>query len=302
MDPGVAPPESGSGRSSFVLPQGVAVKSTSIESPILSNRSFVSVMEPLEDRKLFAASLQVENLDVIPGYERMIFNKITILNKTIPNKFKEFGNLRLKNVGDASLSLTNLQVSGPFRIVSGFPSSIAPGKSVDVRVQFTATAPPPFIYNQTAGENTQNKAGTWLGGIKFNTNDPRNATYTEGLAGWYQTRTEDNQEPNLQSNVNLLMDYKTVFNASKTVYYLQPGGRPKYYGEEVASGYWLKADPAKNVFVRQVAAWHGQGTNVSIAWHSPGSRARNTIFTHDGRWSQSFLPPLLNSTAASHKR
>lgn len=254
-------------------------------------------LEPLETRRLLAASLQVENLDIIPGYERMIFAKVGQLDPNIPNKFKEFGNLRLKNVGDATLSLSNLKVQGPFKVVSGFPSSLAPGKSADVRVQFTATAPPPFTYNQTAGLTDQTRAGAWIGSLKFNTNDPRNGTYTEGLAGWYQSRSENNQEPSLQTAVNLIMDYPTTFGPARSTFFTQPGGKPKYYGEEVVSGYWRQADPSKQVYVRQIAAYHGQGDNVAISWHPQGSTLRKTIFAHDGRYSQTFLPPLLNSTA-----
>jgi hypothetical protein len=45
--------------------------------------------------------------------------------------------------------------------------------------------------------------------MTFATNDPANATYVEGLAGWFQNDSERNQEPNLQATINLISDYKT---------------------------------------------------------------------------------------------
>jgi hypothetical protein len=215
----------------------------------------------LEGRRLFAATLTVENLDIIPGYERMIFNKIGTLDEETPNTFKDKGVLRLRNTGDQTLTLSNLAINGPFKVVGDFPGSIQPGGSANVTVQFTATAPPAFTYNQTAGLTNIRDGGSYIGSLEFNTNDPANATYRETLAGWYQKFSEKNNEPSLQTMVNLLMDYPTDLAPPKTVV-LGQDDKPKYYGEEIVSAYWPRwggepelspTDPRWNVgVVRQL--------------------------------------------------
>lgn len=253
------------------------------------------VVEPLENRQLMSATLVVENLDVVPGYERMVFTKIANLDQTTPNKFKDKGVLKLKNTGDQPLTLSGLDIDGPFQIVGSFPSEIAPGASANVTVQFVANAPPAFTYNQTAGFTNQSQAGAHIGSLSFSTNDPASATFTEGLAGWFQTHSEKNNEPNLQTIVNLLLDYKTTIAPPGTVLLAQ-NSNPVYYGEEVVSGYWQRLNPAKHVTVRQIAAFHGQGQNVPVSWFSEGSNTNNLIFRHDGAASQTLLPNILGGT------
>ncbi|QOV89263.1 Calx-beta domain-containing protein [Humisphaera borealis] len=254
------------------------------------------VVEPLEGRQLMSASLVVENLDIVPGYERMVFTKIANLDQNTPNTFKDKGILKLKNVGDEPLELSNLNVSGPFQIVGSFPTAIAPGASANVTVKFNATTPPAFTYNQTAGLTNQTQAGAHIGSLTFATNDAANATFTEGLAGWFQTHSEKNNEPSLQTTINLLLDYKTNIAPPHTTF-LSQGSEAQYYGEEVVSGYWQRVNPAKSVGVRQIAAYHGQGQNVPVSWFNQGSNTNNLIFRHDGAASQTLLPNILGGTA-----
>ena len=256
------------------------------------------VIEPLESRQFFSASLQVQNLDIIPGYERLIFSKVGQLDPNIPNKFKDTGKLRLLNTGDTALQISGAAFSGPFKVIGALPSSIAPGKSADITIQFTATAPPAFTYNQTNGFNEQTRAGTYIGSFSFKTNDPQHATWKEELAGWYQTRSEHNQEPSLQVMINLIMNYKTNIAPPKTVQLTQ-GSTPKYYGEEVVSAYWQRVDASKNVGVRQIAAYHTQGTDVPVFWFSKAAKTQHQILRHDGKWSQSFLPPSLGGSGSA---
>ncbi|QOV89264.1 hypothetical protein IPV69_24150 [Humisphaera borealis] len=255
------------------------------------------VVETLECRQLLSASLQVENLDVIPGYERMVFTKIGNPDETTPNKVKETGVLKLRNIGDEPLTFSNITFSGPFKVVGSFPTSIAPGGSAEVTLQFTATSTPTYTYNQTSGITEPRRGGAHIGSLTFKTNDPANPTFTEGLAGWYQVYSERNNEPGLQTIVNLLLDYKTVIAPPKTVL-LEQADTPKYYGEEVVSAYWNRANPAKSVSVRQIAAYHGQGNDVPIYWHSQGG-ANNLLFRHDGAASQTLLPNILGGTGAA---
>jgi len=247
-------------------------------------------IEHLEPRRLFAASLAVENLDVLPGFERLIFNRIRNINTEIPNYVKERGTLKLSNTGDQTLRFSDVKINGPFRILGLPPTSIAPGKFVHLSVQFTATAPPPFTFNQTMATTHQIHAGTWNGTLTFKTNDPNNLTYSEALAGWFQTDSEANQEPSLQSIINLISDYPTNINPTRIHQLTQPADAPKYYGEEVVSAYWQSADPSKVVRVRHLSAFKTQGVDVRVQWFNKSDKVLKTTLLTDGKAMQSFLP------------
>lgn len=248
-----------------------------------------ATIEQLESRQFLSASLGVQNLDVLPGFERLIFNRIRTPNADIPNDTKERGTLKLTNSGDQTLKLSGVKVTGPFRVLGLMPTSIPAGKSVNVTVQFTASKLPTFTYNQTAGFDNANKGGVWAGTLSFTTNDPANPTYSEALSGWFQMESEKNEEPGLQTIVNLMSDYKTNIAPANTVHLTQPQSTPQYYGEEVASAYWTAADSSKSVSIRQLATFHTQGNDVVTGWFKKGQGA-STIFTTDGKAGQSFMP------------
>ncbi|QOV91456.1 hypothetical protein [Humisphaera borealis] len=249
-----------------------------------------AMVEPLESRRLFAASLQVENLDVLPGFERMIFNRIRNTNVDLGNYVKERGTLKLTNTGDQTLRFSDVKITGPFRILGLPPSSIAPGKFIHLSVQFTATATPAFTYNQTMATTNQTQAGAWIGSMTFKTNDPNNLTYTEGLAGWFQEDSERNEEPNLQTIVNLIGDFKTNINSTKIPTLSQPDDAPKYYGEEVVSAYWSAADPSKVVRVRHLSSFKTVGIDIVVKYFNKTDKILKTVLTTDGLAGQSFLP------------
>jgi hypothetical protein len=247
-------------------------------------------IECLESRRFLSASLQVTNLDVLPGSERMIFNKIKNPNPTIPNYVKDTGKLQLTNAGNTSLTLSGLTFSGPFKLVGSLPTSIAAGKSVTLTVQFTATSVPKTTYNQTSGTTSVGLAGTWIGSMTFKTNDPAHTTYKEELAGWYQTDSEKNEEPNLVTLVNLIGNFKTNVAPAGTVVLSEPDTAPKYYGEEIKSMYWSVNNAAKPVSLRQLASWHKVGDVTTADWFKKSDKAVRNVFSIDGSASQSFLP------------
>lgn len=251
-----------------------------------------ALIEHLEPRQLFAASLQVENLDVLPGFERMIFSRIRNPNTELPNYVKERGTLRLTNAGDQTLRFSDVKINGPFRILGAEPTSIPPGKSIHLTVQFTATTVPKFTYNQTMATTSMTQAGAHIGSMTFKTNDPSNLTYTEGLAGWFQTDSEKNQEPSLQTIVNLISDYKTNIHPTITPTLTQPTNAAKYYGEEVVSGYWTAADPSRAVRVRQVSSFKSMGIEVRLQYFLKSDKIPRTAMLTDGLAAQTFLPHL----------
>jgi len=274
---------------------GITLRSQSFRKPALERAVSSFAIETLECRRLLSASLQVETADLIPGPERIVFTKIANLDEESPNTFKDEGVLRLRNVGDEPLVLSNLNIEGPYKVVGSFPDSISPGASANVTIQFTATAPPTFTYNQTNALTNQRQAGAYIGSLSFSTNDPANTTYSETLAGWFQTFSEANNEPSLQSMVNLLFDYQTNIAPPRTVT-LSQDDEPVYYGEEVVSAFWQRANSSKPVGVRQIAAYHTQGVNVPVYWHAQGSTTNNLLFRHDPAASQTLLPNIQGGT------
>src|SRR4051794_17281204 len=108
-------------------------------------------VEALESRQLLsAAALSLQNLDGLPEAGRMIFNRINVLDQNVHNVVHDRGKLRLLNTGGQTLSIQSLTFSGPWKVAgTAPPTSIAPGKFVDLTVQFTATKAPAYTYNQT---------------------------------------------------------------------------------------------------------------------------------------------------------
>lgn len=249
------------------------------------------VVEHLEARRFMSATLQVENLDVVPGFERMIFNRIRNPNLEEPNYVKDRGTLRLRNAGDQTLRFSGVEIDGPFRILGLPPMAIPQGKAVTLTVEFTATRPPPFTYNQTNASTNSRDAGAYIGSMTFRTNDPANATFVEGLAGWFQNDSERNQEPNLQATINLISDYATNI-ADGRVVTLPQGPSPTYYGEEERDGqYWRAANPGQDVFVRQLSKFRSQGDVTNFGYFvRSGSPVAQTVLRSGRLAGQSFLP------------
>ena len=247
------------------------------------------MIELLEPRRLFAASLTVENLDIVPGSERVIFNRISTPNPDSPNVVKDRGTIRLTNTGDQMLKFSSIKVTGPFRVLGIMPHAIAAGKSVNLTIQFTATVAPHFTYNQTSGFDNQVRGGAHIGSLVLTTNDAANATYTEELAGWWQAESEKNEEPNLQTLINVIANYKTDIAPPRTAILSQTDEAASYYGEETISAYWQVANPSKPVNVRQLATFHTQGNPVFLSWYPKGGGTRS-LYAADGSTGQSFLP------------
>jgi len=248
------------------------------------------LVEPLESRSLLSASLGITNLDVIPGPERMIFNKIGIPNSKFPNYVKDTGQLQLTNNGSTTLTLSGLAFTGPFKLVGTMPTSIPAGKSVTLKIQFTANTVPKTTYNQTSGTTATNRGGTWIGSMTFKTNDPAHATYKEELAGWYQVDSEKNEEPNLVTQINLIENFKTNIAPAGTVDLTEGDTTAKYYGEEVKSAYWTVNNTTRPVQVRQIGSWHTQGDKSTLDYFKKSDKVVRNVFTTDGLAGQAFLP------------
>lgn len=259
-------------------------------------------MEHLEQRQLLAAgpALTLVNLDKVPGNERMVFNRVGHLDAKVPNVVHDKAKLRLQNTGGATLSIKSLKFSGPWKIVGTAPTSIAAGKFSDITIQFTANVVLPYTFNQTNGTTNVRGGSVYTGSLTIATNDTARPSQVEQLAGWYQDKSENSEEASLQTILNLVFNYKTNISSTRNSILSESTGK-KLYGEEVNSAYWSLADTTKSVYIRQIAAFHTQGTPTVLKWFNKGSSASTYLFTTEGKEGQAFLPHMQGSTAIAEK-
>ena len=234
------------------------------------------------------AEIGLENLDGAPFTDRLAMNKIQDFTNDdrADNRFHDVATLRVRNTGTADLvfGATPVATTGNFAVVNppAAGARIAPGASLDLQVRFTATS-------RTAGD-VQN------GTLTLNTNDADEAATVVQLSGFWQSRNEGGQEPSLQELLNTFGYATQVVKPGET---LNQGGRIVRVGDEVLSPYWLRADGSAPVTVRQISAFHTQGNVAALYWHNKGSTTVTNLFTHDGEWGQSFLPPKNGTSGAT---
>jgi hypothetical protein len=217
----------------------------------------------------------VTNLDGVPYPDRVVFDRIGSLASPPANIVHDRASVRISNTGGSALTVNALTISGSWSLVSppSMPATIAAGGHLDVTLRFTAQS-----------TNVQ------MGSLTIRSSDAAAPTKVVTLAGWWQSVSEGGKEPSLSTIVNTEFSYKTtMLYAGQT---LNRQGRIETAGEEVLSPYWTRVDTTKPVAVRQLAAFHTQGSTATIRWHARGSTSLTSIFTHAGAEGQSFLPHL----------
>jgi hypothetical protein len=258
--------------------------------------------------------LVVQNLDGVPFDDRLTFSRIQVQP---PEMLKDFqGNfyqppnnvehdvatVRLTNTKSTPVTINAVTLSNTsaWKITSASAAGtvLQPGQSVLVTVKFVATSAPATTVNETVGAGSNGKAsnGTYHGTLKVTTSDAASNRSID-LAGYYQLKNEKEQEPNVTTLVNKVFGYTTTILGSGQS--LAQGGRATAVGEEVLSGYWLRADTTQSVSVRQLAAYHTQGDTASLQWFAKGSGTLKTILTHNGVDAQSVLPRNTQGNAAA---
>jgi fibronectin type 3 domain-containing protein/regulation of enolase protein 1 (concanavalin A-like superfamily) len=232
------------------------------------------------------AEIGLENLDGAPFSDRLAMNRIqNSVNSTVPNnQFHDVATLRVRNTGSSDLVLNSLTTTGAFAVLNppAAGTHVGPGGTLDLKVQFNAQS-------RTAGD-VQN------GTLTINSNDADEAATVVQLSGFWQSRNEGGQEPSLQEVMNTF-GYKTTIAGPGEV--LSNGGRIQRVGDEVLSPYWFRADTSAPIQVRQLTAFHTQGNTAALFWHNKGSTTVTNLFTHDGLWGQSFLPPKNGTNGAT---
>ena len=58
------------------------------------------------------------------------------------------------------------------------------------------------------------------------------------------------------------------------------------------SAYWAAADRTKNVFIRQLASFHTQGSSSNLYWYKKGTSTTSKLLTTAGSDGQTLLPHL----------
>lgn len=224
--------------------------------------------------------LAVENLDGAPYADRLVFNRISTLN--FPGYgVHNLGAVRLRNTGEAPLTVKGLTLAGPFALADGvaLPATIAPGGNLDVRVRFVATS-----------------GRLHSGSLTVESNDPDEGARAVQLAGAWQSVSEGGQEPLLPELLQVF-GYKTVLLREGQK--LANKGIVGAVGEEVLAPYWRRADTTKSVTVRQLAAFHTQNQANTLRWHAKGSTALNFVVTHAAGDAQSVLPRRYGSDSVA---
>ncbi|QOV91332.1 PA14 domain-containing protein [Humisphaera borealis] len=264
------------------------------------------------------AEIGLENTDAVPFPDRLVFSRVqtqppdtkTLTDGTVvqpPNNVThDTAVLRLRNTGSAPLTLNSLAVSNTsaWTIVNAptAGTQIAAGGFLDITVRFVAQTLPTWPgFNSTVDPTAQaaNQSGFYTGSLTINTNDADEAVTTVQLAGWWQNKSEKNQEPSVPTLVNNILGYRTkILNNGQTM--ADGWNGAGVLGEEVLSKYWVRADGSAPVEVTQLAAWHGQGDTARLRWAPfayPGSVA--TVFTHSGPSGQSILPLINGGTTVA---
>jgi fibronectin type 3 domain-containing protein len=261
----------------------------------------------------------LQNLDGAPSPDRMVFNRIQIqppdpkkvwnpstqsydLYQPPNNVVHDTATVRVRNTGSGPLTIGSLVLNSAAWTLVNPPAAgtqVAPGSFLDVTVKFVAQGRPAGqTENQTVGALDGTAAadtgGAWNGTLTINTDDADEPATVIQLAGWWQKKSELNQEPQLHMVINRLFGYgTTILRPGET---LNHGGRPTPVGEEVLSAYWQRADASRPVTVRQLVAFHSQGATETLRTFLRGSTSTSAVFTHEAIEGQSMLPHLSGST------
>jgi len=227
-------------------------------------------------RAAAGGNIVAENLDGAPYADRMVFSRIQTPDPVKGNSFHDRATLRIRNTGSGALDVTALVVAGPWQLAPAnvVPATIAPGAYLDVLVTFVASA-------------IGDRGGLYQGSVSVASDDADEPLLRIELAGFWQSVSEQGQEPDL-IELGQLFGFSTSFVYRGQV--LDRNGLVTVAGDEVLSPFWQRADAGKPVGVQQLAAFHNQGNVGTIYWHAKGSNTLNSIVAHIGADGQSVLP------------
>jgi hypothetical protein len=249
---------------------------------------------PLSNALLF-----IENPDKFPSNEEFVFSKIQIpwsRDGVVYNSNHDYLKVRIHNKGLSPLIIRNLTLSdttwkieqfngSSYSPGAGLPKTVNSGSFVDVMLRFIA-------FNQATRVKVLRET------LTVASNDDKYPSKLVFLNGLWQKAGEGNNEPYAQEIINAFgFKTKTGFNHTDP----DLGDTTKLKGDEIKPSYFVLANTALPVSVRQISAYHGCcNSTEKISWFSKGSPTLNSVFTHIAVDGQSLLPRRSASgTAAS---
>ncbi|WP_043361989.1 putative Ig domain-containing protein [Belnapia sp. F-4-1] len=278
---------------------------TQYQLRVVSNAPGANAIDYLDIRPMAAnpnADIAVQSLD--PAYfdNRLHFSYLENPNGSAPNRdFKESGTVRISNTGTEALSVLGAEINGPFvlanpAVFNGL--TLAAGQSIDVTVLFNRAAYTPPTSNVDATSTV------FEGSIRLITNDADSPVATIDLAGFWQSRDEGGQEPNV-NEVWKVFGFGNVIEGLTT----SGGGENSTLNDfdlyrsadatEVLSPYWRIADGVTQVKVTHIAAFHGP-SGATFQIHNPGNKGQNVeLWDHGSTQNQTILPLVSGTNFAT---
>ena len=198
------------------------------------------------------SKVELQNLDGVPFNDRLAFSRIqnprTDKEPADPQLVHDTATVRVKNTGTDPLTISGLQITGPWQLVNGpsLPATVPVNGQLDLTVKFTATS---------AGSN----GGLYNGTLNVQSDASNGPTPVE-LSGFWQSQSEGGQEPSVAEIVKV-MGWKTNVPSN-----LNENGSVVAVGDEVLSPYWKRADTSKPVNVTQISAYHTWNNGATFKW------------------------------------
>ena len=285
-----------------VVPNSYLVTTTEWYNP--SGYDFTNLVAVISNVTAAPSSPAAPNLGIIdpfalPGSTNVIFDRIQNQNTSLGDAMHDSDTLTLNNTGSTALTIASYALSAAWTLVNppAFPLTIAAHSSAALSLKFVATSEPAVPYNETDNTIYPNNAGLYNGTLTLNSNDPNNPVTTVNLKGWWQKTSENEDEPSVQTIVNLMAGWGTNINSTPIPELTENNGK-QLYGEEVDSAYWQEANPSQSVTVESLAAYHTEGATDSMYWYTKGSSSTSKLYslaTDDGQ----MMFPLTSSTATT---
>jgi hypothetical protein len=250
--------------------------------------------------------INITHSNPLPGSNTLMFNDISIQNTSVGDTVHASNTVTISNTGTSPLTISSATLSDTtdwtLSSSSAFPITVADGASTTLTINFIATSKPSTPYNETDGYvDGGNDGGVYNGTLTIASNDPVTPSTAIPLRGYWQYKSENVNEPSLQTIVNLMAGWGTNIDSSITTALTQStasNATPTYYGEEVVSAYWAQVDSTQPVSVIQLAAFHTQGSSGGLDYYAQGSTSLTSIL-YDNSDSGQSLFPLANGSSSS---
>lgn len=234
--------------------------------------SHVAVSQAQDVAPLAGPEITIGNPDGAPYTDRLAFSRIGSVNAPPPNAVHDEGAVRIKNEGTSTLTISALNVSGPWTLLSppSLPIALSPNNEVFLRLRFVAGG-----------------GDVHLGSLAITSNDADESQRIVQLGGFWQSIPEGNQEPSLE-------ELMRVFGYTTTIAYpgqrLNNNGLVQAVGNEVVAAYWQRATTSRPATIRQLAMFQMQNENATVSWFNRGSNTATAIATSASSDAQTVLP------------